>query len=104
MKVTIESRHKCLTIVGEEESRCGCGVGVIYGGIPHGGACPSVGGVHGSDQYPWPEGEGGVLELWPRWLPGGGGDQYPPGGGGAHVEGYSAAGDPPHDITGVGPV
>jgi hypothetical protein len=26
------------------------------------------------------------------------------GGGGGHVEGYSAAGDPPHDITGVGPV
>jgi hypothetical protein len=34
MIVTIE-RHECLTVGGEEESRCD--VGVIQGGIPHGG-------------------------------------------------------------------
>jgi hypothetical protein len=47
--VTIE-RHKCLTIGGEEK---GCyGVGVVQGGIPHDGACPPAGGVHGGGQYP----------------------------------------------------
>jgi hypothetical protein len=36
---------------------------------------------------------------------GGGGGQYPAGGGGGgHVEECPAAGDPPHDITGVGPI
>jgi hypothetical protein len=36
---------------------------------------------------------------------GGGGGQYPTGGGGGgHVRGCSAAGDPPHGITGVGSV
>jgi hypothetical protein len=28
--VTIERMHKCLTIGGEEEDRCGCDVGVIH--------------------------------------------------------------------------
>jgi hypothetical protein len=45
---------------------------------------------------------------------GGGGGKYPPGGGGGqypargdgcgHVEVRLAMGDPPHDITGVGPL
>jgi hypothetical protein len=57
---------------------------------------------------------GGVLELWPGWtaggdgsqyLPKGGGSQYPPGGGGSgHIGGCPATGDPPHGITGGGPV
>jgi hypothetical protein len=34
MNVTIERRHKCLTVGGDEEGRCDCGVGVIQGGIP----------------------------------------------------------------------
>jgi hypothetical protein len=55
-----------------------------------------------------------VLELWARWPAGGGGGQYPleggggqypPGGGGSgHVGGCLATGDPPHGITGGGPV
>jgi hypothetical protein len=55
-----------------------------------------------------------VLELWPGWPAGGDGDQYPPeggggqypvgGGSGGHVGGCPAMGDPPYDITGVGPV
>jgi hypothetical protein len=57
INVTIERRHKYLTVGGEEEGRCDCGIGVIHGGIPHGGS-----------QYPWPEGGGGVLKLWPGWL------------------------------------
>jgi hypothetical protein len=74
--------HKSLTIGGEEEGHCGCGVDVIHGGIPHGGACPLARGAHGGGgQYLWPEGVGGVLELWPGWPAGGGGGQYPPGGG-----------------------
>jgi hypothetical protein len=60
MNVTIERRHECLTVRGEEGHR---GVGVFHGGIPHGGACPLVGAAHGSNQYPWLEGGGGVLEL-----------------------------------------
>jgi hypothetical protein len=48
---------------------------------------------------------GGVLELRLGWPTGDGGGQYPAGGsGGDHVEGCLAAGDPPHDITGVGPI
>jgi hypothetical protein len=43
-----------------------------------------------------PEGGGGVLELWPRWLA--------RGGGGGHIGGYPAVGDPPHSITGVRPI
>jgi hypothetical protein len=65
---TIESRHKWLTIGGEEEGRYGCGVSVIHRGIPHGGACPPTGGAHaGGGQYPWPEVGGVVLELWFAW-------------------------------------
>jgi hypothetical protein len=55
-----------------------------------------------------------VLELWPGWPAGGGGSQYPPGDGGGqypvgggdgdHVEVCPTTGDPPHSITGVGPV
>jgi hypothetical protein len=55
-----------------------------------------------------------VLELWPGSLTRGGDGQYPPegggsqyptrGGGGGHVRGCSAVGDPPHGITGGGPV
>jgi hypothetical protein len=55
-----------------------------------------------------------VLELWLGWPAGAGGGQYPPedGGGqypprgssGGHVEGCSTVGDPPHDITGGGPI
>jgi hypothetical protein len=45
----IESRHKKLTIDGEEEGRWGCGVGVVHGGIPRDGACPLARGAHGSD-------------------------------------------------------
>jgi hypothetical protein len=44
------------------------------------------------------------MELFPRCPARGGGGQYVAGGGGGHVEVYPAAGDPPHDITGVGPV
>jgi hypothetical protein len=60
--VTIERRRKYLT-VGGEEGRCGCDVGVIHKGIPHGGACPPTGGAHGGGQYPCPKSGGGVLEL-----------------------------------------
>jgi hypothetical protein len=46
-----------------------------------------------------------MLKLWPGWPAGGGGGQYPPrGGDGGHVGGYPAARDPPHGITGGGPV
>jgi hypothetical protein len=55
-----------------------------------------------------------VLELWPGWPAGGGGDQYlviggggkypARGGGGGHIEGCPAVGDPPHGIMGVRPV
>jgi hypothetical protein len=87
MNVTIERRHKYLTVNG------------IHGGIPHGGACPLAEDAHGGGQYLWPEGGGGVMELWSEWLAGGGGGQYPPeggggqlyaggGGGGGHVEGF----------------
>jgi hypothetical protein len=79
---------------------------------PPGGACPPVGGAHGgSDQYPWPKGGGGVLELWPGWParcgggqypPEGGDGQYPPRGGDGHVGGCQAMGDPPIGITGGG--
>jgi hypothetical protein len=61
MNVTIERRHKCLNVSGEEEGRCVCDV--VQKGIPHGGACPPAGHAHGSGQYPWPEGGVGVLEL-----------------------------------------
>jgi hypothetical protein len=105
--VTIERRHKCLTVGGEEEGHCGCGcdVGVIHRGIPHGGACPPAIGAHGGGQYRWPEGGGGVLELWPVWLARGGGGQYLAGGsGGGHIDVCPVAGDPPHDTTCVGPI
>jgi hypothetical protein len=56
----------------------------------------------------------GVLKLCPGWPTGGGSGQYPPEGGGGqyvaggdsggHIGGYPATGDPPHGITGVGPV
>jgi hypothetical protein len=76
--------------------------------------CPPVGGAHGGGgQYPWSEGGGGVLELWPGWSAGGGGGQYPvvggsgqypPGAGGSgHVGGCSDVGDPPNGIMGGGP-
>jgi hypothetical protein len=43
-------------------------VSVVHGGIPHGGACPLAGSSQGGGgQYPWPNGGGGVLELWPGW-------------------------------------
>jgi hypothetical protein len=46
-----------------------------------------------------------VLELWPGCPAGGGAGQFPAGsGGGGHVKVCLAAGDPPHDIMGVGPV
>jgi hypothetical protein len=108
--IIIERRHKCLTVDGKEECRCG---GDSHGGISNGRACHLARGAHSGGQYPWPEG-GGVLELWPRWSTRSGGDQYPPGGGGGqypaggggggHVEGCSAMGDPPHGITSVAPV
>jgi hypothetical protein len=45
------------------------------------------------------------VELWPGWPARGGGGQYlAGGGGGSHVEGCPATGDPPHGITGVGPI
>jgi hypothetical protein len=62
-KVTIESRHKYLTVGGKEEGRYGCGLGVIHRGIPHDGTCPPAGGAHGGGQYPRPNHGGGVLEL-----------------------------------------
>jgi hypothetical protein len=100
--VTIE-RHECVTVGGEEDGHCD--VTVVHGGIPHGGTCPPAGGAHGGDQYPWPEGGRGVLELWSRCQAGGGGVQYLAGGGGGdHIEVCPAAGDPPHDITGVGTI
>jgi hypothetical protein len=82
MNVTIERRQKCLTDDGKEEGRYDCGIGVIHGGIPHGGACPPAGHVCGGGEYPWPKGGGGVLGLWLGWQVGGGGDQYPVGGSG----------------------
>jgi hypothetical protein len=103
--VTIERRHKCLTVGGEEEGRYGCNVGVINRGIPHGGAYPPTGGAHGSGQYPWPECGEGVLELWPGWPAGDGGGLYSVGGScGGHVEVCSTVGDLSHDITDVGPI
>jgi hypothetical protein len=40
-----------------------------------------------------------------QYLAGGGGSQYPAiGGGGSHIGGCPAAGDPPHGISGVGPI
>jgi hypothetical protein len=46
-----------------------------------------------------------VLELCPVWPAGGSGGQYLAGGGGDdHVGFCPGAGDPPHDITGVGPI
>jgi hypothetical protein len=93
--VTIEMRNKCHTVDGDEEGRCGCGVGVIHRGILHDGAYPPAGGAHGNGQYLWPEGGGVVLELWHGW---------PAGGGGGHVEVYPVVGDPPHDITCFGHV
>jgi hypothetical protein len=114
-KVTIESRHKFVTIGGEEEGCYDCGVNIVHGGIPHDGACPPTGGAHsGGSQYPWPESGGGVLELWTGWPARGGGGQYPPrgcggqypagGGGGGHIEGCLAVGDPPHGIMDVRPI
>jgi hypothetical protein len=91
----------------QEEGHCGCGVGVIYRGIPHGGACHLDGGAHGGGgQYPWPEGGGGgVLEPWLGWSVGGDGGQYPlAGGGGGHVRGCLTVGDPLHGITGGGSI
>jgi hypothetical protein len=42
--------------------------------FPTRGACLPTGGAHGSgDQFPWPEGGGGVLKLWPGRSAGGGG-------------------------------
>jgi hypothetical protein len=97
MNGTIESRLKRLT-VGGEEGHCGCSVGVVHGGIPHGGACPPAGGAHGGGgQYPW-------LKLWPGWPARGSGGQYPPKGGGSHVGGCPAVRDLPHGITVGGPI
>jgi hypothetical protein len=111
MNVRIE-RHECLTIDGEEEGRCG--VDIVHGGIPHGRAYPPARGAHGGGQYPWSEAGGGVLKLWSEWPARGGGGQYPAGGGdgqyaaggggGSHVKVCPAVGDPPHGITGVGPI
>jgi hypothetical protein len=91
--------------IADKEGHCG----VIHGGIPNGGACPAGGGAHniGDDQYPRPDNGVGVLELWPgggHYPARGGGDQYLAGGGDGHVKGCSTAGDPPHIITGTGPV
>jgi hypothetical protein len=95
-----------LSFGGKEEGCCGCSFGVVHRGIPHDGACPPAGGAHGgSGQYPWPEGGGEVLKLWPGWVAGGGGGQYPVGGdSGGYIEGCLTMGDPPHSITGVGPI
>jgi hypothetical protein len=112
-KATIESRHKWLTIGGEKEGHCG--VSVVHGGIPQGGACPLVGGTPDSGyQYSWPEGGGGVLKPWPVWTAGDNNSQYPTwggggqylarGGSGGHIGGHPTAGDPTHDIVGVGPI
>jgi hypothetical protein len=30
-------KHKLLTVGSEEEGHCGCSIGVVHGGIPHGG-------------------------------------------------------------------
>jgi hypothetical protein len=54
MNVTIERRHKCLT-VGGKEGWYNCGVGVIHEDIPYGRACPLSRGAHGGGQYPWPK-------------------------------------------------
>jgi hypothetical protein len=50
--ITIERRHKFLTVGGDEEDRCGYGIDVVQGGIPHDGACPPTGGAHDANQYP----------------------------------------------------
>jgi hypothetical protein len=49
MNVTIERRHKCLTVGGEEKCCCGYGVGIVHRGIPHSGACPPARGAHDDD-------------------------------------------------------
>jgi hypothetical protein len=42
--------------------------------FPTRGACLPTGGAHDSgDQFPWSEGGGGVLELWPERPAGGSG-------------------------------
>jgi hypothetical protein len=58
MNVTIERRHKCLTVSGEEEDGCDCSVGVIHEGIPHGSACPPAEDAHSGNPYRWPKGGG----------------------------------------------
>jgi hypothetical protein len=46
-----------------------------------------------------------VLELWLGWPARGGGGQYPVvGSSGGHVGGCPTVENPPHGITGVGPV
>jgi hypothetical protein len=47
---------------------------------------------------PWPNGGGGVLELWP------GCGQYSAGGGGSHVKVCPTMEDHLHDIISVGPI
>jgi hypothetical protein len=63
--VIIKRRHKCLT-VGGEEGHCGCGVGVVQGGIPR-SACPPTRGAHRGGQYPLPK---GGRECWNSGLDG----------------------------------
>jgi hypothetical protein len=93
----------CLIVGGEEEVHWD--IDVVHRGIPHSGNCPPAGGAHDGGQYTWPEGGGWVLELWPGCPTGGGGGQYPAeGDGGGHIEVCPGARDPPHSITGVGPV
>jgi hypothetical protein len=90
-----------------------CSVDVVHGGIPHVRACPAAEGAHNSgDQYSWPKGGGGVLELWSGWPSIGDDGQYPPKGSGgqylprsdsgSHIGGYPTAGNPLHAITGGG--
>jgi hypothetical protein len=44
--VTIERKHKYLTVGGEKEGRCGYDVGAVHEGIPCDGACPPARGAH----------------------------------------------------------
>jgi hypothetical protein len=59
--------NMCLTVSSEEEGSCG--IDVVEGGIPHGGASPPGGGADDGGQYTSPKGGGstGTLAWMPDW-------------------------------------
>jgi hypothetical protein len=107
-KVIIESRHKCLTVSGEEEGHCGYGFRHCpqkhspWWGLPSRWRCPWWQPLSLAQRC---VGGGGVLELWPGWPAVGSDGQYlDRGGSGGHVVACLATGDPHHSITGVEPI